>query len=85
MDETSHEKLFLTDSLDPSSGTALGLFYAGYGRKQTCSQIRQKYLPSFKSMQYKTLWMKKLLNKNKKWTFSFSMWISNVKRLELAT
>ena len=64
MEETPHEKRFLSGDLKPSSGMALGMFgptMASYGLKETCSQIGHKYRLSFKSMQYKTLGMERKL------------------------
>ena len=51
MEETPHEKHRLSGDSKPSSGMALGMFgltMAGYGHKQTCSQIRPNYRLSFK-------------------------------------
>ena len=64
MEETPHEKRFLSGDSKPSSGMALAMFgltMAGYGHKQTCIQIVHKYRLSFKSMQYKTLGMERKL------------------------
>ena len=65
MEETPHEKRFLSGDSKPSSGMALamfGLIMAGYGHKQTCSQIGHNYRLSFKSINTKHLeWKENLL------------------------
>ena len=58
MEETTHEKRFLSGDSKPGSGMALAMFgltTAGYGHKQTCSQSEHNYRLSFMSMQCKTL------------------------------
>ena len=58
IEETPYEKRFLFGNSKPSSGMALAMFdltMAGYGDKETCSQVGHKYRLSFKSVQYKTL------------------------------
>ena len=64
MEETTHEKRCLSGDSKPSSGMALGMFgltMADCGHKQSCSQILHKYRLSFKSIQYKTLWLERKL------------------------
>ena len=66
MEETPREKRYLSGDAKPSSVMAIGLFglaMAGYGRKQNCCQIGQKYRLSFRamSMQYKILGMERKL------------------------
>ena len=50
-EETPHGKHRLSGDSKPSSGMTLGMFgltMAGYGHKQTCTQIRPNYWLSFK-------------------------------------
>ena len=64
MEETPHEKRYLSGDSKPGSGVALvmfGLTIADYGDKETCSQIEHKYRPSFKSAHYKTRGMERKL------------------------
>ena len=76
IDETPHEKHFLSGESKPSSGMALGmsgLTMAGYGYKPTCCQIGRKYWLSFKPMKYKTLGMERKLT-----TMSFKVVPRNI-------